>query len=162
MALGKDETDSYGLGASFEIIPGKLRFSADYSYSNGTVDIAYSGFGAQSSVTPANSLPDIDQYAFRTPSKVTNKQTALNAHLNYQFNKNLGAGLHYAFDRYDLSDWMQEANTPWAQSVGSEYFLRDTSSATSNQWGNRLINMGSYLAPTYSAHYVSVSVNYRF
>jgi len=162
MALSEDKTNSYGLGASFEIIPGKLRFSTDYSYSNGTVDIAYSGFGAQSSVNTANPLADTHEFAFRTPSQVTNKQTSLNAHLNYQFTKNLAAGLHYAFDRYDLKDWMQEANQPWFESVGSEYFLRDTSSATSNQWGNRLISMGSYLAPTYDAHFVSVSVNYRF
>lgn len=162
MALSKDETNSYGLGASFEIIPGRLRFSTDYSYSKGTVDITYSGFGTLSSANPANTLPDINQYAFRTPSTVSNKQTTLNAHLNYQVTENLAAGLHYAYDRYELNDWMQEANTPWFQSVGSEYFLRDTSSATSNQWGNRLINLGSYLAPTYSANYVSVSVKYRF
>lgn len=162
MANSKDETDTYGLGASFEIIPGKLRFATDFSYSNGTIDIAYSGFGTQSSVNPANTLLDINEYAFRTPSTVRNKQTALNAHLNYQFNKNLVAGLHYALDSYDLKDWMQEANQPWFESVGSEYFLRDSSSATSNQWGNRLINLGSYLAPTYDAHYVSVSLKYTF
>lgn len=162
MANSKDETDTYGLGASFEIIPGKLRFSTDYSYSNGTVDIGYSGFGAQSSVTPANTLPDTNEYAFRSPSTIRNKQTTLNANLHYQFSKALKVGLHYAYDKYDLKDWMQEANAPWFESVGSEYLLRDSSSATSTQWGNRLINLGSYLAPSYDAHYVSLSVNYRF
>lgn len=162
MANSKDATDTYGLGASFEIIPGKLRFSTDYAYSNGTVDITYSGFGTQSSVNPANILPDTNEYAFRTPSTVRNKQTTLNANLHYQVSKSLKVGLHYALDRYDLKDWMQEANTPWFGSVGSEYLLRDSSSATSTQWGNRLISLGSYLAPTYDAHYVSLSVNYRF
>jgi len=57
---------------------------------------------------------------------------------------------------------MQERNTPWFESVGSEYLLRDTSSATSTQWGNRLISLGSYLAPTYDASYTALSVSYRF
>jgi hypothetical protein len=46
--------------------------------------------------------------------------------------------------------------------VGSEFLLRDTSSATSNQWGNRLINLGSYLGPSYEAHFGAVTLTYRF
>ncbi|MBI3131015.1 MAG: porin [Acidobacteria bacterium] len=162
MAVTEDETDTYGLGATYQIVPGKLTLSAEYAYSNGTVDITYSGFGAVSAVNPANPLADIYQFAFRTPPTVRSKQTSLNAKLAYQVSKHLRASLHYAYDRYDVSDWMQEANTPWVESVGSQYFLRDTSSATSNQWGNRLVNLGSYLAPTYDAHYVGVSLSYKF
>ena len=162
VALSDDSTDTYGLGGTYEFIPGKLRLAVNYSYSNGTVDIGYSGFGALSSLNPANTLPDNHEFAFRNPSTVRNKATNLNASLKYQFSKHLGIGLHYAYDRYDLSDWMQEANTPWFESVGSEYLLRDTSSATSTQWGNRLVNLGSYLAPTYDAHYGSISLKYTF
>lgn len=162
MAASDDSTDTYGLGAAFDFIPNKLNLSVDYSYSNGTVDIGYSGFGTASSLNPANTLADNYQFAFRTPPTVRNKTTNLHAGLKYQFSKHLGVGLHYAYDRYELSDWMQEANTPWFESVGSEYLLRDTSSATSNQWGNRLVNLGSNLAPSYDAHYVSVSLKYTF
>jgi len=162
MSVSDDNTDTYGLGASFELIPSKLRMSLDYSYSNGTVDIDYSGFGTQSSLNPANVLPDNHEFAFRNPSTVQNKRSNLNASLKYQFSENLEIGLSYAYDRYNLSDWMQEANTPWFQSVGSEYLLRDTSSATSTQWGNRLVNLGSYLAPAYDAHYGSISLKYHF
>ena len=76
--------------------------------------------------------------------------------------KNLLCGLHYIYDSYKISEWMQEANTPWVESVGSEYLLRDTSDATSNQWGNRLISLGSYLGPGYEAHFGAVTLTYRF
>lgn len=162
MAKTDDKSETYGLGGAFDILPGKLRFSVDYSRTKGTVDIAYSGFGAESSLTPGTVLADTYQFAFRSPSTVETRQATLSAHLKFQFSKQLAAGLHYTYDDYDLSDWMQEANTPWTESVGSQYLLRDTSSATSTQWGNRLISMGSYLAPTYKAHYVALSVSYRF
>lgn len=160
MAASEDRTTTYGAGLNYQFIPEKLFFSLEYVYANGTVDIAYSGFGAVSALNPANVLADNYQFAFRTPPTVRTKQTTLNAKLGYQLNKNLRATLQYAFDRYDLSDWMQEANTPWTESVGSPYLLRDTSQ--SNQWGNRLVSLGSYLAPTYDAHYVGVSLSYRF
>jgi hypothetical protein len=53
-------------------------------------------------------------------------------------------------------------DTPWTESVGSEYLLRDTSSATSTQWGNRLVSMGSYLGPDYDANLGFVSMTYKF
>ncbi len=163
MARTEDTTTTYGAGLGWDILPGKLRFSAEFSFAEGAVDIGYSGFGAVSSVTPANALADNHEFAFRTPPTSSSKQTSLVAGLRYQFNRNLQAGLHYAFQKYELSDWMQEANTPWVQSVASEYFLRDTSMATtSNQWGNHLISLGSYLSPAYTAHTVSVSLKYRF
>ncbi|MBI5556103.1 MAG: MtrB/PioB family outer membrane beta-barrel protein [Deltaproteobacteria bacterium] len=162
MAETDDRTNTIGLGLAYEIVPGKLRLSTDYTYSPGKVDIEYSGFGTLSSVDPANTLADDYQFAFRSPDTVTHKQYNLNATLEYQFAANLVCGLHYIFDRYKISDWMQEANTPWFESVGSEYLLRDTTDATSNQWGNRLINLGSYLGPTYEAHFGAVTLTYRF
>ena len=162
MAVTDDKTNTVGVGAGYEIIPGKLRLAADYTYSQGKVDIEYSGFGTQSSVNPDNTLADTYQFAFRSPETVTHKQYNLNATLEYQFVKNLVCGVHYIYDRYKISDWMQEANTPWVESLGSEYLLRDTSDATSNQWGNRLINLGSYLGPSYEAHFGAVTLTYRF
>jgi len=162
MAVTDDKTNTIGVGAGFEIIPGTLRFATDYTYSQGKVDIDYSGFGTQSSVNPDNTLADTHEFAFRNPETVTHKQYNLNATLEYQFVKNLVFGLHYIYDRYKISDWMQEADTPWVESVGSEYLLRDTSDATSTQWGNRLINLGSYLGPSYEAHFGAVTLTYRF
>jgi len=154
MAVTKDKTNTLGAGFGYEIIPDTLRFSSDYTYSQGKVDIEYSGYGSAYSDTTA--------FAFRSPETVTHKQYNLNATMEYKFVKNLVCGVHYIYDRYKISDWMQEANTPWAESVGSEYLLRDTSSATSTQWGNRLINLGSYLGPSYEAHFGAVTLTYRF
>lgn len=162
MAVTDDKTNTVGLGVGYEIIPGKLRLATDYTYSQGKVDIDYSGFGTLSAVNPDNTLADTYQFAFRDPETVTHKQYNLNATLEYQFVKNLVFGLHYIYDRYKISDWMQEADTPWFESVGSEYLLRDTSDATSTQWGNRLINLGSYLGPSYEAHFGAVTLTYRF
>ncbi|MHB8987607.1 MAG: MtrB/PioB family decaheme-associated outer membrane protein [Desulfobulbia bacterium] len=162
MAVTDDKTNTIGLGVGYEIIPGKLRLATDYTYSQGKVDIEYSGFGTLSAVNPDNTLADTYQFAFRDPETVTHKQYNLNATLEYQFVKNLVFGLHYIYDRYKISDWMQEADTPWFESVGSEYLLRDTSDATSTQWGNRLINLGSYLGPSYEAHFGAVTLTYRF
>ena len=162
MAVTDDRTNTIGVGAGYEFIPGKLRLATDYTYSQGKVDIDYSGFGTLSSLNPDNTLADIHEFAFRNPETVTHKQYNFNATLEYKFLKNMVAGVHYIYDRYQISDWMQEANTPWVESVGSEYLLRDTSSATSTQWGNRLINLGSYLGPGYEAHFSAVTLTYRF
>jgi MtrB/PioB family decaheme-associated outer membrane protein len=162
VSVTEDKTSSFGFGANFAIVPNKVRMTSSVAYSKGTVNIEYSGFGTQSAVNPANVLPDEHQFAFRTPPAVQSRQSTVNLGLQYRISKSIEVGLQYAYDRYRLSDWMQEANTPWFESVGSEHLLRDTSSATSNQWGNRLVNLGSYLAPSYRAHSGSVSLSYRF
>ena len=168
VAKTQDRTNTVGAGIGYQIIPGKLNFVTDYSFSHGKVDIDYSGYGSPSSgtrtagvISTAERL-DTNEFAFRNPTTVTHKQQTLNASLEYQVVKNLVFGLHYLFDNYRISDWMQDSSSPWAESVGSEFLLRDTSSATSNQWGNRLVNMGSYLGPDYDAHLGYVSMTYKF
>jgi hypothetical protein len=69
-------------------------------------------------------------------------------------------GLHYLFDKYKIRDWMQEPTGPWVEEVGSEFFLRDTSE--DNRWGNRLVNMGSTLGPSYEAHVGYLTMTYKF
>ena len=168
LAKTEDRTNTVGAGIGYQIIPGKLNFVTDYSFAYGKVDIDYSGFGSPSSGTRTAGVistaerADTNEFAFRNPSTVTHKQQTLNASLEYQMVKNLVFGLHYLFDNYRISDWMQDSSSPWAESVGSEFLLRDTSSATSTQWGNRLVNMGSYLGPDYDAHLAYVSMTYKF
>lgn len=167
MAEFDDRTNTIGLGAGYEIIPDKLRLTTDYTYSQGKVDIAYSGMGSEATTTTADAgavaLPDpANPFAFSSPPTVTHRQYNLNASLEYKFQKNLVLGLHYMYDRYKISDWQQEADTPWVDSVGSEYLLRDSSYDVSNQWGNRLVNMGTYLGPTYEAQTAFATLTYRF
>ena len=168
VAKTDDETNTVGAGVGFQIIPGKLNFMTDYTFSHGKVEIDYSGFGSPSSgirtagVISGDPRPDTNQFAFRNAPTVTHKQYTLNATLEYQVVTNLVFGLHYLFDRYSISDWMQEEGLGdiWFEQVGSEYLLRDNSQ--SHQWGNRLVNMGSYLGPSYEAHVGYLTMTYKF
>jgi MtrB/PioB family decaheme-associated outer membrane protein len=167
-----DRTNTFGVGAGFEIIPGRLRLLSDYTVSRGKVDIDYRGFG-QVFATDQHGVagqftPDEYQFAFRSPARVKHDQYIVNASLEYQVVTNLVFGFHYIFDRLKTSDWMEEASGFWVEQVGSEFFLRDTSATgaappgASTQWGNRLVTMATPLAPSYEAHVGSVTMTYRF
>lgn len=150
-----DKTNTLGAGFGFVIIPKKLNFATDYTYSYGTVDIDYEGYGSDK---PLNS--NTYYYAFNDPEKVKHKQTTVNATLEYQATKNVVVGLGYMYDKYDISDWMQEPSGGWVEEVGSEYFLRDSSQ--DNRWGNRLVSMGSTLAPDYENHVGMLTLAYKW
>lgn len=161
LAKMKDLTNEVGLGASFVIIKEKLNFLTEGVISLGQIKIDYSGFGAVSSVNPANPFPDNYQFAFRSPPNVRQDRYTIYSAFEYQLIKDLIIRLGYLFEQYMIRDWQQEKNTPWYESVsGNEHLLRDTSQ--SSQWGNRLVNFGSYLAPSYVAHFGSLSVSYKF
>ena len=160
MADIKDTTYTLGVDTSFAVVPSKLTFNTGYSYSMGKTEIGYSGFGAVTSLASATPLLDNTEFAFRTPPAVRTGRHTVTAGLAYEVTKNLTAALNYMWEYYKIEDWQQEANTPWSQSVGSEYLTRDSSA--SSQWGNRFPNMGSYLAPRYEEHVVSVAMTYKF
>lgn len=150
-----DKTNTLGAGFGFVIIPKKLNFATDYSYSYGTVDIDYEGYGSDHELN-SNTY----YYAFNDPEKVKHKQTTVNATLEYQATKNVVVGLGYMYDKYDISDWMQEPSGGWVEEVGSEYFLRDSSQ--DNRWGNRLVSMGSTLSPDYENHVGMLTLAYKW
>ena len=162
VAETRDQTSTVGIGAGIVILPDKLSFSTDHTFSQGEVDITYSGFGTVSSLDPATALPDNHQFAFRTPTTVNTIRYTGKVGIDYQVVRDLMVGFGYMFERYHLSDWQQDPNTPWVETVGNDNFQRDTSSATSTQWGNRLPNMGPYLAPSYVAHVGTVTMTYKF
>ncbi|MBI5286218.1 MAG: MtrB/PioB family outer membrane beta-barrel protein [Deltaproteobacteria bacterium] len=155
MATIDDKTNTVGLGVGFVIIPKKLNFVADYSYSYGTVEIDYSGYGDGLALN-SNTY----YYAFTDPEKVSHRQHTLNATLEYEMFRGWIMGLGYLYDRYKIKDWMQEPSGGWVEQVGSEYFLRDSSQDT--RWGNRLVSLGSYLGPSYEAHVGMVTLAYRW
>jgi MtrB/PioB family decaheme-associated outer membrane protein len=157
----EDTTTTIGAGIGYEIIPGKLNFSADYRYTAGKIKIDYSGFGTQSSVNPDNFLADNYQFGFRSPPAIRDDRNTFNTGLEYQANKSLVIRLGYTFEHFKIRDWQQEYSTPWFEGVaGNEFLLRDTSQ--SSQWGNRLPNLGSYLAPSYESHVVMLTATYSF
>ena len=153
-----DVTRLYGIGGSYVLVPDKLTMATSFTVSRSKVRIGYQGFG----VTNANGtpFPDNHQFAFRTPPDITHDVDVLNVNLEYRVGKRLAVGVGYLYDRFDIRDFQQDTASPWFESVGSEFLLRDTS--RSFQWGNRLLNLGSYLAPQYKAHVGYVSLSYLF
>lgn len=157
MADTDDRVRNAGAGASYTFKNG-LSVSASYSVSLGRIDIDYSGYG----VTNFNGAPFADnfQFGFRTPPTTQHDLHALDARVEIPVRGNLGLALSYTYERYTVADWQQEQVEPWFEPVSSEYLLRDTS--RSHQWGNRLFNLGSLLAPSYRAHAGHAAFTYHF
>ncbi|MBI2618886.1 MAG: MtrB/PioB family outer membrane beta-barrel protein [Ignavibacteriales bacterium] len=157
-ARTEEATNTLGFGLAYEILAGKLRLLTDVSLSRSTVDLDYTGYGSD----PAYLGRDWEtfQFGFNNPGKARFNQTVISASVEYTLLQNLILGFHYFFNRYSIQDWVQEPAGPWVEQVGSEFLLRDTS--RDNRWGNRLVSMGSYLAPGYEAHVGFATVTFRF
>ena len=154
----EDVIRSYGVGASYVLVPDKLTMAASFTLSRSTVRLGYEGFGVTNfNGTP---FPDNHQFAFRTPPDFTHDTDALDVSFDYRLDKRLSVGVGYLYSRFDIQDFQQDTGSPWFESVGSEFLLRDTS--RSHQWGNRLLNLGSYLAPQYKAHMGYLTLTYTF
>lgn len=153
-----DRTKSGGLGTTITLIPDRVNLSADVNWSLAAVDIAYSGFGL-TSFDGTTTLAPNSEFAFTSPPAVTENIKTVNVRLEIPCHRVIvTAG--YMFEDYRLDDWQQGATGPWVESVGADTLLRDSS--RSNQWGNRLFNFGTYLAPSYRAHVGFVGLRVRF
>ncbi|HCU21204.1 MAG: hypothetical protein A2X05_03090 [Bacteroidetes bacterium GWE2_41_25] len=150
--------NTFGMGLNHEFIPDKLRMEMDFSVSLATVEMDYSGYGSDAAFI--GQAWETFAFGFNDPEESKYNQYIFNISLEYNVLKNLIVGLQYSYDQYSIQDWVQGANGPWVEQVGSEYFLRDTS--RDNRWGNRLVSMGSYLAPGYNAHMGLLTLAYRF
>ena len=153
-----DRTWHAGAGGTFEIAPGRASVSANYTLSVSKLDLEYAGFG----VTNWDGTPFAAnyQFAFQTPPTVRQESHVADVRLDVSLARNVTMLAGYAYDYYRIRDWQQEVATSQFEAVGSEFLLRDTS--RSHQWGNRLFNLGSYLAPSYVAHLGYAGLRYRF
>lgn len=152
-----DRTWSGGIGTQLDVVPGKAFLAADYAWSLAKVELEYSGYG----VTNFDGVPFLsnNEFAFTTPPDVREDLKTLNIRLDLPC-RHVTFMVGYRYETYDLEDWQQGSNQPWVESVGADTLLRDTS--RSHQWGNRLFNLGTYLAPSYAAHigWVGLRVNF--
>jgi hypothetical protein len=140
-----------------QLVPDHLSLIADYSFMLADVDIAYSGYGVTNfDGTP---FPPNHQFYFSSPPTIREDQHLVNLRFEIPVSKMLLI-VGYTFEKYTLEDWEQSSSAPWVESLGAETLLRDTS--RSFQWGNRLFNLGTYLAPSYTAHIGFVGFQYRF
>lgn len=152
-----DRTWGGGFGASVQLADNGTALFADYTASLADVDIAYAGFGTTNwDGTP---YPTNHQFYFATPPTIREDLHVFNLKLEIPV-KTMVLILGYSFESYTLDDWQQGSSAPWVEPVGAETLLRDTS--RSFQWGNRLFNLGTYLAPSYDAHIGFVGLRYRF
>lgn len=153
----EDRTWGGGFGAVLQVVPDRLTLFADYSASLANYDLVYDGFGVTNyNGTP---FPPNHQFAFSTPDAVREDLHVLSLRLEIPISSVILVAGH-AFEDYALKDWPQGAEGPWVETVQADTLLRDTS--RSFQWGNRLFNLGTYLAPGYTAHLGFVGLRYRF
>ena len=153
-----DKNWTVGFSSTIGIVPDRVILDAGYTVSFGDVDITYAGYGVTNfDGTP---FPPNRQYAFSSPPTVNQDLHAVNVGLQLPLVEHLTLALNYSYERFRLDDWQQSTTQPWVEPVGSEFLLRDTSRDW--RWGNRLFNLGSFLAPSYDAHIAYVAFNYRF
>lgn len=152
-----DRTWSGGFGAVVQLAGNGTALVADYTASLADVDIAYGGYGVTNwDGTP---FPGTHQFGFSSPPAVREDLQALNVRIEIPV-KTLTVIVGYGYETYTLEDWQQGSSAPWVEAVGADTLLRDSS--RSFQWGNRLFNLGTYLAPSYDAHIGFVGLKYRF
>lgn len=154
-----DERTWYaGAGGEVDVVPSRVSLSANYTLSLSQMDIEYAGYG----VTNWDGTPfaPTHQFGFQTPPSVRHQSHVADLRLEFSLVRDIAMVAGYTFDYYKIEDWQQEVETPWYEPVGSEFLLRDSS--RSHQWGNRLFNLGRYLAPGYTAHLGYLSLTYRF
>ena len=153
-----DRNWTVGIGTTAGLVPNRVILDAGYAVSIGALDIRYAGYG----VTNAFGVPfpSNHQFAFSTPPRINQNFHTFDMRVQFPIVDRVALVLGYNFERYNLDDWSQGTSFQTFESVGSEFLLRDTS--RSHQWGNRLFNLGSFLAPRYDAHTVFAAFNYRF
>jgi MtrB/PioB family decaheme-associated outer membrane protein len=153
-----DSTRTFGLGGTFGLIPDRLTAALTYSATLADVDIEYGGFGVTNwDGTP---FPANHQFAFSTPPRINEDLHVFDLRFDVPIVRAATFTFGYTFEKFTLDDWQQSASQAWVEPVGSEFLLRDTS--RSFQWGNRLFNLGTPLAPSYKAHIGYAALTYRF
>ena len=158
MADTDDRVLTAGVGSSITIVADRVILSASYTASLADTDITYSGYGVTNwDGTP---YPPNHQFAFSSPPRVNQDWHVADLRLELPLVTRAVFTVGYTYERYRTDDWQQAASAPWVESVGSEFLLRDTS--RSFQWGNRLFNFGSFLAPSYDSHIGYAAFTYRF
>jgi MtrB/PioB family decaheme-associated outer membrane protein len=152
-----DRTKSGGIGTTLTLVPERLHLFADANWSLATQAMAYAGFGVTNfdgALFATNS-----EFAFSSPPNVVEDMKTVNVRIELPFH-NMVFTAGYLYEDYKMDDWQQSASQLWVEPVGADTLLRDTS--RSHQWGNRLFNLGTYLAPSYTAHVGFVGLRVKF
>jgi MtrB/PioB family decaheme-associated outer membrane protein len=153
-----DRTTFVMVGGTFDLVPDKTTLAATFTSTQATMEIGYAGFGAVDFTgTP---FPANHEFSFTSPAPVEHRAQAADLSLQTRLFGRMQGRVGVRIEQFTLDDWQQSTGTPQFEQVGSDLLLRDTS--RSHQWGNRLLNMGSYLAPSYNGTAVYVGLTYGF
>ena len=155
-----DDRNSFAMvGGTFDLVPGKMTLAANFTSSKADMKIVYAGFGAVSfDGTP---IASNNEYGFQTPAPVQQRTTVADVSLIAPLFGRLEGRLGLRHERFTLDDWQQSNGTLQFETVGgTDLLLRDTS--RSHQWGNRLPNLGSYLAPSFTGTSLYLGLTYGF
>jgi len=132
--------------------------SFNYTLSMSDLDTVYGGSGAVG--FDGTAFPTNHEFSFNSPSSVTQDTHTAEVTADFALSGSVDARVGWLFEKYTLRDWQQGTSSPQFESVYGDPFLRDTS--RSHQWGNRLYNMGSYLAPGFTGHAIYLGLSYAF
>ena len=132
-----EKVDSFGLGATVQIIPEKLTLNSSYTYSMSRMDF--------NTVNPNGAVKLANAAAQAWPT-VRNRLQEVKTDISYKFTQNLKAGVTYLYEWYKLDDF---ANTP-AYVAGNSY---------ENSTKLLLTGANNY---SYDAHVTAVYLNYKF
>ena len=90
-------------------------------------------------------------------------QQTINVAVEYKAAKGVVVGFGYMYDKYEVSDWMQEPSGGWVGSSGSDYFLIDSAGDPSqDKWGSSLVSLGNDLSPGYENHVGMITLAYKW
>lgn len=101
-----EKVDTFGFGATAQLIPEKLILDAGYILSFSTMDIQTSNPNGVSATTLANAIA-------KDWGKIRNRLHEVNVDLGYQFTENVKAGLRYLYEWYDLDDFAWNDMQPY-------------------------------------------------
>ncbi|MBI4473048.1 MAG: MtrB/PioB family outer membrane beta-barrel protein [Acidobacteria bacterium] len=154
----KDQAWTFGVGGSIGLVPDRIIVDGTYSVSLGDIVTKYAGYGVTNwDGTP---FPPNHQFAFGSVPRINQDLHAFDLRFQFPIVDQVSMVLGYNYERFRVDDWAQGTSFAWVEPVGSEFLLRDTS--RSHQWGNRLFNLGSFLAPAFNAHVAYASFKYHF
>jgi MtrB/PioB family decaheme-associated outer membrane protein len=154
-----DKTWTGGAGATIQLVPDRASLSISYTASLGDVDIEYAGYGVTN--WDATPYPPNHQFYFApSPPAIREDLHVFDLKFDVPIVQRTTLSFGYTYERYVLDDWQQNVPQEWVETVGSEFLLRDSS--RSHQWGNRLFNLGTPLAPDFRAHIGWAALAVRF
>jgi hypothetical protein len=101
-----EKVDTFGIGATAQLIPEKLILDAGYNLSFSTMDIQTFNPNGVSATTLANGIA-------KDWGKIRNRLHEVNVDLGYQFTQNVKAGVRYLYEWYDLDDFAWNDMQPY-------------------------------------------------